>query len=159
MAKNYEIDPRLKFFRTRYRFRTRAEKDRFFDDLVINNIYSYPRIFREWFVEKLEIIRSFKILLFVLSVLTAVSAVLLFFRSNTGPAVINIAASVVMFAIALILGKRVEVLAKRLGFTEMTNSQPGFLEGMRDSRIEWLKEDHPERLKAAGYTHNMGNGV
>ncbi len=159
MVKNYEIDPRLKFFRTRYCFRSRAEKDRFFDDLVINNIYSYPRIFREWFIEKLEIIRSYKVLLFVLSALTAVSAVLLFFRGNTGPAVINIAASVIMFAIALILGKRVEVLANRLGFTEMTNAEPGFLEGMRDLRIEWLREDHPDRLKAAGYNQDMELGV
>ena len=151
MARNYEIDPRLKFFRTRYRFRSRAEKDRFFDDLVINNIYSYPRIFREWFLEKLEIMRSYKILMFAVSGIGFLMAVLAFLNGNWSIALANVLLSVVMLTGALITGKRIFILARDLALTEDLNASEGFLELMRDSRIEWLSEDHPERLKAAGY--------
>ncbi len=148
MAKKYEIDPRLKFFRTRFRFRNRAEKDRFFDDLVINNIYSYPRIFREWYLEKLEIMRSYKILMYTLSGIGFLMAVMAFLTGSWSVVVANVLLSVFMLAGALITGKRIFILARDLAMTEDLNASEGFLELMRDSRIEWLREDHPERLKA-----------
>lgn len=152
MVKNYEIDPRLKFFRTRYCFRSRAEKDRFFDDLVINNIYSYPRIFRDWFLEKLEIMRSYKILMFFVSGIGFLMAVLAFLNGTWSIALANVLLAFVMLGGALVTGRRIFMLARDLAMTEELNATEGFLELMRDSRIEWLSEDHPERLKAAGYT-------
>lgn len=151
MAKNYEIDPQLKFFRTRYRFGSRAEKDRFFDDLVINNIYSYPRIFRDWFLEKLEIMRSYKILMFAVSGIAFIIAALALLNGNWSAAVANLLLSLLMLAGALITGKRIFLSARDLAMTEDLNASEGFLELMRESRIEWLREDHPERLMAAGY--------
>ena len=152
MAKNYEIDPRLKFFRTRYRFRSKAEKDHFFDDLVINNIYSYPRIFRDWFLEKLEIMRSYKILMFAISGIGFMIAVVAFLKGNWSVAVANALLSVLMLSGALLAGKWILLRVRELAVTEDLNESEGFLELMRDSRIEWLREDHPERLKASGYT-------
>jgi hypothetical protein len=156
MVRIYKLDARIKFFRTKYRFRNKADEDHFFDDLVINNVYSYPRIFREWFIEKLEIMRTYKILLFSISGITGLFTVISLFKGYIGQGLINGTISIVLLTLGLILRKRVEVQANKLGFTEELNAGEGFLKMMRDSRIDWLREDHPERLRAVNYKEDEG---
>lgn len=155
MPKTYYLDPHIKFRLTRFRFRNRAERDRFFDDLVINNILSYPRVFREWFFEGLELRRSYMILSFSVVAFTGLTSVLFLSSGNLNLVIINIIIALSSLVAGLILRLRINRLYGKFLCTEAINESEGMLDLIRESRIEWLREEHPERLRAVGYTEDQ----
>lgn len=51
---------KLKFIKTNYRFRSKKQRDRYFDRVVFEDVYEYRRQFKEYMNEKLQVICSWQ---------------------------------------------------------------------------------------------------
>lgn len=95
------------------------------------------------------------ILSFSVVAFTGLTSVLFLSSGNLNLVIINIIIALSSLVAGLILRLRINRLYGKFLCTEAINESEGMLDLIRESRIEWLREEHPERLRAVGYTEDQ----